>query len=88
MKWGIWGILALKTKMNCKSNTVKYGTEKYKICNGDDKNVNQRKNKKSIWLHGRQGSGTKFYESVVWPAWRKEKILWVWRSKLSAKIMA
>ena len=59
--------------MNCKSNTVKYGTETYKICNGDAKNVNQRKNKESIWLHGCQGSGTKFYESVVRLAWRKDK---------------
>ena len=61
MKRGIWGTLALKTKANCKSYTVKYGTEKYKICNGDAKNVNQRKNKENISLHGRKGSGTKLW---------------------------
>ena len=46
--------------MNCKSNTVKYGTEKYKICNGDAKNVNQRKNKTVFGYMAVRGVGPSF----------------------------
>ena len=59
MKRGIWGILALKTKMSCKS--VKFGTEKYKILTPMPKMSISKKeqSRSSIGLHGRKGSGTK-----------------------------